>query len=607
MQRRLIGDASEDELSVRQPRVPVSVVRVPVYTSVTWETASPDTEHSRHSSRHDHSGSDTDDTDEHETGDTQKHLHGMPLVVAEPFLSLPIGNESSDVIIGVPVPTPDEIALIESRKRHRERLDEEETKRIELQLQEWQRHDRARYNEWFGLDAAGNYVEPPSPPPPRTTHCATTCAWPCSLILALALPVGINSHGRSMEARGRSGKISAPLYSLIARQLRDDGFGELAQQLCTETSVSLDDKLGNRKLQSIVDSGKAAQEKERLERDAVQFPSMKVNYSSSFKKSARAVAFSADGKLCAAGGGDGVVRVFDVNRMHLLNASRRSQSEVSRCVRKTVSGSSSLVRAVAFQPRGTLMATASDDCAVRLYDIAAAGRTRRPDATLPEYHKMRCLSFHPTGEWLLAGGAHAFLRLYDTETMQSYSPRSMSSQHTKDVNDVTVSRQGDLWVTAGEDGDVRIWDGANCQSTTTLPRAHGGTPAISVRLSSDSRMLVTAGLDDRALTWDMRKLDSPVHEFTGARRRSRGVAAVFSHDERFVLSACERTGDVHVWHAQLGHSAKVIKTSGSRINDIACSPNELVFLLACNDGKSRFYAPAESAGAASSGQMVDHD
>jgi WD40 repeat protein len=80
----------------------------------------------------------------------------------------------------------------------------------------------------------------------------------------------------------------------------------------------------------------------------------------------------------------------------------------------TLAGHINAVAAVAISPNGTLIASASHDCTVKVWDLdaALAGKGRQPLLTLPGHiDHVLCLAFSPDGSHLASGSVDRTIKL----------------------------------------------------------------------------------------------------------------------------------------------------------------------------------------------------
>src|SRR5579884_1223871 len=190
------------------------------------------------------------------------------------------------------------------------------------------------------------------------------------------------------------------------------------------------------------------------------------------------VAFSPDGKLIATASGDKTVRVWDA----------ASGKELF-----TLRGHTDEVWGIAFSPDGRLLATASFDKKVMVWNVSS----RKVLVTLNGHTaKINGIAFSPDGKRIATASSDETARVWDITSGREL----LTLNHTAAVNGVAFSPDGTRLATASGDGTAQVWDAASGKKLLTLSGHTAGV--YGVAFSPDGRLLATASGDKTARVWD---------------------------------------------------------------------------------------------------------
>ncbi|NEO67734.1 MAG: WD40 repeat domain-containing protein, partial [Moorea sp. SIO4G2] len=163
---------------------------------------------------------------------------------------------------------------------------------------------------------------------------------------------------------------------------------------------------------------------------------------------------------------------------------------------RTLAGHTDAINRVTFSPNGQLIASASNDNTVKLWNQNGTLIT-----TLTGDRKLSSLSFSPDGKRIVAGAARGSIVIWsrkDISWQQFASKKGVG--HTKTVYDVSFHPNRDIIASASADGTVKLWN-PNGLLIGTL--SEGSEPVESVNFSPDGETLVSINAANRVSIWNL--------------------------------------------------------------------------------------------------------
>ncbi|MBL8162493.1 MAG: protein kinase, partial [Anaerolineae bacterium] len=277
----------------------------------------------------------------------------------------------------------------------------------------------------------------------------------------------------------------------------------------------------------------------------------------------RAVAYSSDGALIAAGSDDGGIILW--------NATTNQPSGV------VLLGHSGRINSLQFSPGGHILASGSEDGTIRLWN--ADNGEAIGQALSAHSESVWSVAFSPDGARLASGSEDNTVRLWDAETGQPIGEPLQG--HEDFVFSVAFSPDGTRLASGSADGTVRLWDAETGQSISEPLQGHTDW-VLTVAFDPDGTRLASSGVDGSIIFWDPQSgalLGQEDSRHTNWVRRIQ-----FSADGRFFLSASQ-DHTVRLWDLNAADlSSATLAGHQDDVWDAVFSPNSTRIASASNDG-----------------------
>jgi WD40 repeat protein/serine/threonine protein kinase len=224
----------------------------------------------------------------------------------------------------------------------------------------------------------------------------------------------------------------------------------------------------------------------------------------------------------------------------------------------TLQSQTAPIVSVAFNPAGVVLATASRENTIQLWDM----NTLKTATTLQD--NALAIAYSPDGRYLASADWDKSVKLWDAASGQVLATLS---GHTDQVLAVAFSPDGRVLASAGRDRTIRLWDVAGDKILRTLTGNTGDVNAVA--WSPDGRTLASGGGDDLVKIWDSEtgKVVATLRGHTGPVN-----SVAFTPDGHMIASGSDDM-TIDLWDPATGKLKRTLHGHTGAVRDLAITPD----------------------------------
>jgi pSer/pThr/pTyr-binding forkhead associated (FHA) protein len=240
-----------------------------------------------------------------------------------------------------------------------------------------------------------------------------------------------------------------------------------------------------------------------------------------------------------------------------------------------LAGHTEAIRAIAFSSDGEMLASASSDKTIKLWNLNTGEELR---TIAGHKQSISAIAFSPDGQALASGGADKTIKLWNLTGEEL----TTLSGHSRGITAIRFALDGKTLASGSEDKTVKLWELASGESTQTFSGHKMVVTAVA--FSSDGRRLASGGADRLVHLWQINATEPTLLPL-----KASACTLLFNPDDTVLAIACDDK-TIKLWSLQHQQEIRTIPSQPWQVGGVAISPDGQRIASGCEDYRIKVWA-----------------